>query len=218
MISLKLDGVKKGFGERCIIQDATASFAEGAAHLLSGRNGIGKTVLLEIMGGLSAPTCGTVQLDGRDVTRKHPATCRRIVMAQAESSFLDSLTVEAAVRLFMALRNLPAKKSLFIDFDPFSLAPWAKTEFRRLSLGWRKRVILHMSFVADADVTILDEPTVGLDTVGVSILGALIKERACHQLVLLTCHDPAPLGLKDVHEHLLKSSGKDEGSVLVTYH
>jgi len=147
-----------------------------------------------------------------DISKRDARTVRRTAIAPAEPSFLEGVTVEAAVRLFHALRGNTLPGNVFETFDPFSLTDYAKARFGELSLGWRKRMMLHMAFSAQADLLILDEPTAGLDAASIGVVSELIGRRGDGCLTVLTCHEPHVLDLPDCKRYLLDKS--PDGSVL----
>lgn len=209
MTSLSMDRVKKGFGPRCVIRDASARLEEGA-HLLEGPNGAGKSTLMSMVAGMSQPLAGSIILDGHDVSRRTGASRRAIAFSAAEPAFFEGVTVAEAIRLHCALRGDPVDRSTMLGEDPFLLDSVMDARFGELSLGWRKRAILHMVLGSSAELVILDEPTVGLDVASIDVLREwLIRRRG---IALVTCHEPSALHLPWAGRHVLCPS--PTGSVL----
>jgi len=211
MTSLELRSVRKGRSGRCVLWDASVCFQEGV-HLIEGENGVGKTTLLEVMSGLEMPTSGDVVLDGRSIHARGNRSTQRIVMIPAVAKFYEGASVDYAIRLYLSLRGLPVPRDIFESFDPFSLKRHATIPFGKLSLGWRKRLMLHMAFVADSDVLVLDEPTVGLDAKGIECLADLILRRVSG-VTVIACHEPDTLARVPMEKYVLEDAA--QGSVLV---
>ncbi|WP_426287287.1 ABC transporter ATP-binding protein [Luteibacter sp. E-22] len=212
MTTVELRGIRKGYGENCVIRDACCSLGTGI-HLIEGANGAGKTTLLDMIAGICKPTCGKVIIGGLEIEKHRKRCMASIAFAPARTLFFDGVSVEFAVRLFFSLRGRSIEHDVFHDFDPFGLRRYANVRFGDLSLGWQKRVILHMVMGAKADVLILDEPTIGLDLEAVGMLGELMRCRDKHGTTILTCHDPRSLALSNYRQYVLERRG--DGSVLL---
>lgn len=215
MTTVELCGIRKGYGETCVIRDACCSLGTGI-HLIEGANGAGKTTLLDMIAGICKPTCGKVIIGGLEIETHRKQCVASIAFAPARTLFFDGVSVEFAVRLFFSLRGRPIEHDVFHGFDPFGLRRYANVRFGDLSLGWQKRVILHMVMGANADVVILDEPTIGLDLEAAEMLGELIRCRDKRGTTILTCHDPRTLALSNYQKHVLERGS--EGSILLAGH
>jgi ABC-type multidrug transport system ATPase subunit len=123
-------------------------------------------------------------------------------MIPASAKFYDGASVDFAVRLYLTLRGADVPRDIFESYDPFSLREYARAPFGDLSLGWKKRVMLHMAFASDSTVLVLDEPTVGLDVGGVE------------RLTVLTCHESTALSGLSVRKYALDPGTR--GSVLLS--
>jgi len=213
MTLLELRQVRKGRSGRCVLWDASVSLSEGI-HLIEGVNGVGKTTLLEVMCGLERPTFGDVILDGRSIHARGGRCRQRMVMVPTVAKFYEGASVDYAIRLYFSLRGLDVPRDIFESFDPFSLRHFANIPFGKLSLGWKKRLMLHMAFAAHSDVLVLDEPTVGLDVEAVECLAVLMLSRACVEVTVIACHEPDVLMRVPVHKYALEAG--TQGSVLIS--
>jgi len=211
MPKLTLDRIYKGYGSRCVIRNATATLDVGA-HLLEGGNGVGKSTLLSIVAGTLKPTGGNVFLDGKDIVSRYSGSGPRVAFVPAEPAFFEGISVISALRLYLALRGDVSVHDPLKESDPFDLRQVSEVRFGDLSLGWRKRVLLHMALVPDTDLVILDEPTVGLDQSSVEILAEMVDAKRSDRVLVLTCHEPASLASANLCRHLLEST--PGGSIL----
>lgn len=209
---IRMEKVKKGFAQRCVIWDASGEFA-GGIHLVQGDNGAGKTTLLMMLCGLVRPTAGAIYADGLNVATERRRLSGRVAFAPAQPDFLGGLRVEEALRLFYALRGRALGQHDVFEFDPFKLRSQARVRFGDLSLGWKKKVVLHMVFGAEPDFLFLDEPTLGLDSVTIRTLAQLLEARGDERTTIFTCHEPAKLGLSRAGKVTL--SIRPGGSVLM---
>lgn len=213
MTLLELRQVRKGRDGRCVVWNASADLADGI-HLLEGSNGVGKTTLLEVICGLENPTSGGVFLNGCSVhSRKHRGK-HGIVMIPATAKFYDGASVDFAIRLYLSLRGVAIPRDIFETFDPFSLRGYAEVPFGDLSLGWKKRLMLHMAYASDPAVLVLDEPTVGLDVDGIGCLADLMLRRERAGITVITCHEPSVLKRAPMSQYVLEAGMR--GSVLLS--
>jgi ABC-type multidrug transport system ATPase subunit len=196
-----------------VVWEASAKLSDGI-YLVEGANGVGKTTLLEVMCGLADPTLGEVLLNGRSVHSRRVSVGHGIIMVPAAAKFYEGATVDSAVRLYLSLQGVAIPRDLFEAFDPFSLRDYAQVAFGDLSLGWKKRLMLHMAFAAESTVLVLDEPTVGLDTDGIECLVDLMRSRAFIGITVTTCHEPAALKELPLKKYVLESGMR--GSVLLS--
>jgi ABC-type multidrug transport system ATPase subunit len=135
-------------------------------------------------------------------------------MIPASAKFYDGVTVDFAIRLYLSLRGVAIRGDVFESFDPFSLSDYAGAAFGDLSLGWKKRVMLHMAFASDPGVLLLDEPTIGLDIDGIECLTRLMLHRECHGITIVTCHEPSALKTLSLTRYVPQAGVR--GSVLLS--
>ena len=74
---LQVEGLSAGYGEAVVLTDIAFAMADGQSLALLGRNGTGKTTLINSLLGLTTHKAGTIRLAGRDITRERPeGACR----------------------------------------------------------------------------------------------------------------------------------------------
>ena len=66
--ALELKGVSAGYGETVVLEDIELALAPGESISVIGRNGVGKTTLVNLLTGVISPTSGQVLLKGRNIT------------------------------------------------------------------------------------------------------------------------------------------------------
>src|SRR5471030_3368936 len=93
---LNVQGLTAGYGEAIVLSDVTFKLAEGKALALLGRNGMGKTTLVNSIIGVTRHVGGTISLDGRDITGLRPDQRAHagIGWVPQERNIFRSLTVE----------------------------------------------------------------------------------------------------------------------------
>jgi heme exporter protein A len=170
-------------GGRMLFEGLSFVLTPGAAALVSGPNGVGKSSLIRVAAGLLAPVQGSV--DGPLV---------RALMAEAPA--LDAARPLAEALLFWAKLDALADPTSRVAhaLEATALAPLAKVPVRLLSTGQRRRAALARVVASEAPVWLLDEPANGIDTASVVTLTALIAaHRAAGGVALVATHLPIDL-------------------------
>ncbi len=157
------DLVKK-FGEVTALDRVSLDVPSGQVLGLLGPNGAGKTTLIRILLGLARPTSGEALLLGEPAGARS-ARARVGYMPQDLAVYLD-LSVQENVELFGRLYGVPRarlreREQEVLDF--VHLTERRRNVVSELSGGMRRRVSLAAALVADPDLLLLDEPTVGVD-------------------------------------------------------
>ncbi|MFJ4091263.1 ABC transporter ATP-binding protein [Kitasatospora sp. NPDC089913] len=198
-----------GTGERAVHALRGVSFTIGRGELtaLKGRSGSGKTTLLNLVGGLDAPTGGTITLDGTDLgglDEDGRLALRRDRLGFVFQSFglLPVLTAAENVGIPMRLRKVPAaqrEERARTLLALVGLADHANQRPGELSGGQQQRVAIARALANEPDLIIADEPTGQLDSeTGRSImelLRAVVRSEGV--TVLVATHDPNLMELAD---------------------
>ncbi|MFJ4671106.1 ABC transporter ATP-binding protein [Kitasatospora purpeofusca] len=198
-----------GSGERAVHALRGVSFTIGRGELtaLKGRSGSGKTTLLNLVGGLDAPTGGSITLDGTDLgslDEDGRLALRRDRLGFVFQSFglLPVLTAAENVGIPMRLRKVPAaqrEERARTLLALVGLADHANQRPGELSGGQQQRVAIARALANEPDLIIADEPTGQLDSeTGRSImelLRAVVRSEGV--TVLVATHDPNLMELAD---------------------
>jgi heme exporter protein A len=181
-------------GRRLLFQGLNLSLSPGAVVWLRGSNGSGKTSLLRILAGLSAPAAGELTWNGQPWPRR--ADLPRPLYIGHANALKDDLTLAEAVAFLARLQGLddaPARANRAIAC--LGLASRRQALVRTLSQGQRRRGALARLALDDAPATwLLDEPFDALDQASVALLSELITSQAQRGgSVLLTSHQPPAL-------------------------
>jgi ABC-2 type transport system ATP-binding protein len=179
------DGTRANQGIDLVLQ-------RGELFCLLGPNGAGKTTLIRQITTELRPTAGRIQVAGRDAHADPVATRRRLGVIPQSAALFEGLMVEAHLRLFGPLKHLSREQTrerLAFVLRECELEPLRQKRVRTLSGGQRRKVLVALALLADPEILILDEPTVGLDPVARRTLWSTIEsQRAAGKTILLTTH------------------------------
>ena len=174
---LEVKSVNQFYGESHTLWDLSMNLPEGERMCLMGRNGVGKTTLLQSVMGLLPIKSGEIIFNGQDITRK-PAEARAPLgvgyVPQGREIF-SQLTVEENLRVGLPIRKDKAKDIPEFIFDLF---PVLKEMMHRrggdLSGGQQQQLAIGRALVIDPKILILDEPTEGIQPNIVQEIGDII--------------------------------------------
>ena len=176
-------------GGRLVFEGIDFTVTPGAALLLHGPNGSGKTSLLRLIAGFLEPAAGALTWNGRPFDDEDDDE------ATARIAYVGHL--DAVKRALSVAENLAFWAGLYggggVDvpaaLDRFGMAHLADVPARFLSAGQRRRLGLARLLVAPASLWLLDEPTVTLDENSVAAVEALIAEyRSRGGMVMIATH------------------------------
>jgi branched-chain amino acid transport system ATP-binding protein len=172
---LELTAVSAGYGEAVVLSDISFSIADGQALALLGRNGTGKTTLINTVVGLTTLHAGSIKLDGHDITRSRPEARVRagIGWSPQERNIFKSLTVEE--NLSAVAR--PGSWTLERVFEVFPrLAERRSNLGGQLSGGEQQMLAIGRALIVNPRIILLDEPLEGLAPIVVDELLEILRK------------------------------------------
>jgi NitT/TauT family transport system ATP-binding protein len=175
--AIRVEGVTQAYGadsdpRRVVaLQNTSLAITKGELVALIGPSGCGKTTLLNIMGGLVAPTAGQVQIDGEIVRTPLP---RKVAFVFQENALFPWRTILENVKLGMAFQGVPkeqrdARAHEFLN--AVGLADFAHHYPSQLSGGMKQRAQLARALALQTDILLMDEPFAALDEQTRMVLG-----------------------------------------------
>ncbi|MEK8049766.1 cytochrome c biogenesis heme-transporting ATPase CcmA [Ideonella sp. DXS22W] len=184
-------------GRRRLFSGLDLTLPPGRLTWLRGANGSGKTSLLRILAGLSAPAEGQVLWNGQPLARAGDAARERLHYIGHANALKDDLTLAEALAFLAQLQGLDApQRRATAALERLGLASRAGALVRTLSQGQRRRGALARLALDEATpcTWLLDEPFDALDQASVATLAALIQAQAARGgAVLFTSHQAVPL-------------------------
>jgi len=181
-------------GDRTILDGISVQAPSGRVLAVRGPSGSGKSSLLTMLGGLVAPSAGTVTLDGALVTPGSDALRRRFGFVPQGYGLVAALTARENVAVVLQAARVPraqVRSRTQAALESVGLAPVADHLVDDLSGGQQQRVAVARALVTAADVVLADEPTAELDADNRELVVSLLLERArAGGVVVIASHDP----------------------------
>ena len=162
----------------------------GEIFALLGPNGAGKTTLISIICGIVTPTDGSVTVDGHDIISDYRAARAMIGLVPQELTTDSFETVWATVSFSRGLFGRPSNPD-YIEKVLKSLSLWDKKDDKIMTLsgGMKRRVLIAKALSHEPQILFLDEPTAGLDPIGIRQIKDVIRELAGKgKTILLSSH------------------------------
>ena len=165
MAFLELQGVEKFFGEHRAIKGIDLSIEKGQFVVFVGPSGCGKSTLLRLIAGLESIDGGTLQLDGRDITRL-PSAKRDLAMVFQSYALYPHMSVFDNMSFALKLAGVEKaviRQKVERAAEILNLGPYLQRTPRELSGGQRQRVAIGRAIVRSPKVFLFDEPLSNLD-------------------------------------------------------
>jgi energy-coupling factor transport system ATP-binding protein len=177
------------------LDDVTLKIESGETIAIVGENGAGKTTLVKHVTGLLKPASGTVLVDGKSTQELTTAQLSRKVGVAFQNPDHQLFSESVDEEMSFALRNFGFSTELVEQRVSWGLRLFGLEEYRKssplvLSGGEKKRLTLACILAWDPEVVILDEPTVGQDSIQKEKLAQTIRMLAATgKTVVVVSHD-----------------------------
>lgn len=215
--ALTVQDVHAGYGETMVLEAVDFEIARGESITILGRNGVGKSTLLETIMGHTSLHRGTISLDGRDITREkvHLRAIAGLGYVPQEREVFPSLSVEE--NLLVAARTTrtetnpssqPWSLSAIYDFFP-QLRNRRTNRGNQLSGGEQQMLAIGRALMGNPTILLMDEPSEGLAPVIVEELNAgLARLRDETGLTILLVEQNTRLALAFAERCMVMSRGR----------
>ncbi|MEM1049427.1 MAG: ABC transporter ATP-binding protein [Pseudomonadota bacterium] len=162
---VRLDAVRKSFGDLEVVKGLDLEVAEGEFLVLLGPSGCGKTTALRMVAGLESVTSGRIHIGERDVTDVLPKH-RDVAMVFQSYALYPHMRVAENIGYPLKVRKVAAeeiRRRVEAAAAKVDLAPYLDRYPRQLSGGQRQRVALARAMVRTPSLFLMDEPLSNLD-------------------------------------------------------
>jgi NitT/TauT family transport system ATP-binding protein len=195
---ITLDGVSKQFPRRgsaplSVIKDMSLAIEQGSLVSVLGPSGCGKSTLLNLLNGLDDVTAGTIQVNGKTVSRKSRSSVN-IGVAFQTPRLLNWRTVRDNITVPLVINGIPkreARERTERYLDLVGLSEFGGYYPLQLSGGMQQRVSLARGLALEPDLLLADEPFSALDEITASKLRAELVSmwQATGRTILFVTHN-----------------------------
>lgn len=197
--AIEIQNLAKSYPGRMALKDVSFVVKKGSVHGFLGPNGAGKSTTMKILSGLITQSSGTFQCHGRvGFLPEHPPV-------------YGNMTVRDYLEFVQKITTINKGKNVEDVLVKTGLQHVQDRLIGNLSKGYQQRVGIAQALVGDAEIIILDEPTVGLDPVAIAEIRALILELKKDHTILFSSHQ-----LHDVELLCSDITLIDRGEVKIT--
>lgn len=180
MIIMDTNALTKQYGTQVVVNKLNMNVKKGEIYALLGRNGAGKTTTLRMIMGLLKPTSGEVRIFGEKLNTNNSKVFQRIGALIEAPSFYENLTAQENLELIASLRGIHNENAINSALILVGLECENKKKVGKFSLGMKQRLGIALALMHEPELIILDEPTNGLDPIGIQQIRVLIRD-LCNQ-------------------------------------
>jgi len=189
---IQLNHIMKTYGSHTALHGLDLSVPAGQIFGFIGPNGAGKTTTIKIIGGIMAPTAGTVHIAGIDMATDPVAAKQRIGFIPDRPYLYEKLTgmefLQFTADVYGVSQDVFGDKAVSL-LRMFALADWGEELIESYSHGMKQRLIMCAALLHDPEVLVVDEPMVGLDPVAIRMVKNLFRELAAKGItVFMSTH------------------------------
>ena len=172
----KIENVSKSFAKHKALDDVSLAIPKGSIYGLLGPNGAGKTTLLRIINRITAPDCGKVIFNGKEITADD---IYRIGYMPEERGLYKKMKIGEQAIFFARLKGMSRKDAtakLKMWFEKFGIEGWWNKNVGELSKGMAQKVQFITTVLHEPELLIFDEPFSGFDPINANLLKEEILE------------------------------------------
>lgn len=192
--ALKITNLRKVYRHRgtVAVEDISLEIPEGEFFGFLGPNGAGKSTTIHCITGIAEPSDGKIEIFGLDAVKNYREARRLVGLCPQEFNvdpFANPRQIVDWMGGYFGMSARQRKARIDMLLERFELIPHEKKQFRELSGGLKRRVVLARALVHDPKLIILDEPTAGVDVELRRVLWRYLQEiNRDGKTILLTSH------------------------------
>lgn len=182
--------LSKRYGSQQVVDQVNLNVREGEIYGFLGRNGAGKTTTIRMLLGLIRPTGGEVELFGDKLLPGRMEMLRRIGSMVETPGFYGNLTARENLQINARILGQHSRSAVRDVLELVGLEQETKKRVSAFSLGMKQRLGIARALLHYPELLILDEPTNGLDPIGIKEMRKLIRSLAVERKIsiLISSH------------------------------
>jgi len=178
---IELTDLSKRYAAVQAVRSLNLTIPRGQIFGFIGPNGAGKTTTIKMMGGIIAPTSGSVRICGIDMAAEPESAKQKIGFIPDRPYLYEKLTAMEFLQFTADLYGINRNgfiHSAKAKLRQFSLIEWADELIESFSHGMKQRLVMASAQLIQPEVIIVDEPMVGLDPLAIKMVKELFKQLA----------------------------------------
>ena len=189
MTTIRVEGLKKYFGETKAVDNVSFEVEKGKIFGLLGPNGAGKTTTIRMLNNIYIPDEGSIKVLGET-----PSTAiqNRVGYLPEERGLYKKLKVIEQITYFGELKGMKthdAKENGLKWLDRLGAKDWAYKKIQELSKGMQQKVQFIATINHDPEILILDEPFSGFDPINTDELkNIVLEQKEMGKTIILSTH------------------------------
>ncbi|WP_274365454.1 ABC transporter ATP-binding protein [Paenibacillus thermotolerans] len=172
---IRTHDLTKAVRGKTIVSNVNLHVKKGEIYGLLGPNGAGKTTIMKMLTGLSVPTSGEILLFGKKLAETSKEGLKRVGSIIEYPIFFEHLTAMENLRLHCEYIGFYDRKAIAQALDMVHLQGVDDKKVKDFSLGMKQRLGIVRAIITKPELIVLDEPTNGLDPIGIKDMRELIR-------------------------------------------
>ncbi|HHY28113.1 MAG TPA: ABC transporter ATP-binding protein [Desulfitobacterium dehalogenans] len=172
--TLEVQHAQKFYGQFQAVKDINLTIKKGEIYALLGHNGAGKSTLIKMILGLVKPSAGMIGIEGLNYDAKNKEIKKRVGYLPERMNFYDNLTAWETLSFYAKLKGITKKRCEEV-LEQVGLSEARHRRVGTFSKGMQQRLGLAQAIIHRPDLLVLDEPTTGLDPIGILELKEMIR-------------------------------------------
>ncbi|MED4400354.1 ABC transporter ATP-binding protein [Metabacillus fastidiosus] len=182
---IKTTNLTKIYGKQKSVDNLNITVHQGDIYGFLGRNGAGKTTTIRMLLGLIKPTHGKIEIFGQDLFKNQKEILKRIGSIVEVPGFYGNLTARENLLINAKIIGVHKRNAVEDALEIVGLENETKKLVGKYSLGMKQRLGIARALLHYPELLILDEPTNGLDPIGIKEMRKLIKNLAKERKITL---------------------------------
>lgn len=214
---IETQNLTKSYADFTAVSNVNLHIPKGAVYGFLGPNGAGKSTTMKMFLGLTKPTSGSFTIDGKKYPEARVEILKEVGSFIEAPAFYGNLSGEENLEIVRKILGLP-KSAVSEALEIVGLTQFKKRLAKKYSLGMKQRLGLASALIGQPPILILDEPTNGLDPIGIAEVRNFIKNLSVERgkTILISSHILSEISLlaDDIgiidHGVLLEESSMEE--------
>lgn len=203
-MQIKLENLSKKYRNEWIFRQLTHSFTDCSSTAITGSNGSGKSTLLQVISGILPASSGSITYTKNNQNIEPDTLYKDIALCTPILELVEEFTLVEQIKFHFNLK--PASKyegiSAFLAY--LNLEKSKDKQLKYFSSGMKQKLKLALSFMSDASILLLDEPTTNLDEANKIWYQAQIESIKGGKTIIIASNEPAEYKFVDQVIDILK--------------